>query len=105
MEENEIATVVLTPMPEFHNAVGIPRSAAIEYPFGRMTGQTNDVAGQREVLLKTLSMLEDAENPGEIRHLPFKWPESPKEAKWQPGEISPIIKENLDLIKKLPRTN
>jgi hypothetical protein len=101
MEENALSSVVLTPMPEFHNAVGIPRSVAIEYPFGRVVGQVNDVTGQQRVLEQTLSILEKAETPGEIRHLDFVWPEDPKKTDWHPPEISPIIKQNLDVIKKI----
>ena len=101
MEENELPTVVLTPVPEFHNAVGIPRSAAIAYPFGRPVGEVNDKNGQCEVLCATIAMLETGNTPGEILHLPFVWPEAPKETNWQPPEISPIIKANLDAIKKM----
>ena len=101
IEENGFATIVLTPMPEFHNSVGIPRTAALEYPFGRMLGQVNDVEGQREVLRETLAALENADKPGTIRHLPFVWPEAPKETDWHPPHISPIIKQNLDKIKKM----
>ena len=88
-------------MPEFHNDVGIPRCAAIEYPFGRPVGQVNDVDGQREVLHKALAMFEGADKPGEIRYLPFIWPEAPKDTDWHPPHISPIIKKNLDAIKKM----
>ena len=101
MEEREITTVVLTPTWEFHCAVGIPRSAAIEYPYGRPVGDVGDREGQRNVLSAALSMLEDAEKPGEIRHLPFTWPEDPRDADWHPPEISPIIKQNLDKIKQM----
>lgn len=101
MEENGFSTVVLTPSPEFHNAVGIPRSAAIGYPFGRPVGQVNDRDGQRQVLREALAMLEETKSPGEIRHLPFIWPEEPKNTKWHPPEISPLIKANLDQIKKM----
>ncbi len=101
MEENDLPTVVLTPVPEFHNAVGIPRSAAIAYPFGRPVGEVHDQQGQRDVLRAAIAMLETADTPGEIKHLPFVWPETPKETNWQPPEISPIIKANLDVIKKM----
>ncbi len=101
MEENDLPTVVLTPVPEFHNAVGIPRSAAIAYPFGRPVGEVHDQQGQRDVLREAIAMLETADTPGEIKHLPFVWPETPKETNWQPSEISPIIKANLDVIKKM----
>ena len=83
--------MILTPTPEFHRAIGIPRSVAIEYPFGRPVGQVHDHEGQRHVLLKTLKVLEDAQAPGEIWHLPFTWPEEPKKTAWQPPEMSPLI--------------
>jgi hypothetical protein len=85
--------------PEFHREVGIPRVAAIEYPYGRTVGEVNDAAGQRKVLLAALSFLERARTPGEVCHLPFTWPEEPRDTKWQPPEISPIIKLYLDEIK------
>ncbi|MBM4325817.1 MAG: hypothetical protein FJ118_01525 [Deltaproteobacteria bacterium] len=94
-----MSTVALTPTPDWHRTVGIPRSAAIEYPFGRPLGQVGDKEGQRSVLLETLSVLENAKRPGEIRHLSFAWPEEPKETKWQPPEMSPLIKVYLDEIK------
>jgi len=86
--------------PEFHREIGIPRVAAIEYPYGRPVGQAGDVEGQRRVLLETLSFLEQAGSPGQSYHLPFTWPEEPKDTKWHPPEISPIIKLFLDDIKK-----
>jgi len=101
MEENGLSTVVLTPMPEFHRAVGIPRSVAIAYPFGRLFGEVGNAAGQLEILTQTLTMLDEADAPGQIKHLANRWPETPKDAKWHPPEISPIIKANLETIKKL----
>ena len=101
MEENGFSTVILTPAPEFNNAVGVPRSAAIEYPFGRVVGQMNDREGQKQVLRETLILLEQIKTPGEIRHLPFTWLEDPKDTDWHPPEISPIVKINLDQIKKM----
>ena len=99
LEEAGLSTVVLNPTPEFNRLVGVPRTAAIEYPYGRPAGQVGDSAGQRQVLLATLSVLETAQRPGEIQHLPFSWPEEPKETKWQPPEMSPLIKVYLDQIR------
>ena len=101
LEEKGFSTVTLTNTPEFHRQVGIPRVAAIEYPYGRPVGQVHDQDGQREVLTAALSVLENAKEPGQILHLPFTWPEEPKKADWQPSEISPIVKLNLDEIKRL----
>ena len=62
-----------------------------------------DHKGQRDVLLRTLEVLEKAKSPGEIWHLPFTWPEEPKRADWQPPEMSPLIKFYLEDIKKARR--
>ena len=101
LEEHGFSTVILTNTPEFHRQVGIPRIAAIEYPYGRPVGQVRDQEGQREVLKAALSVLEKAKEPGQIFHLPFTWPEEPKKVDWHPPEISPIVKVNLDKIKRL----
>ena len=100
MEEAGFSTIVLTPTHDFTREVGIPRSAAIEFPYGRPVGQVDDSDGQREVLLATLSCLEQASKPGETCHLPFNWPEDPKETHWHPPQMSPIIKMYLEDIKK-----
>jgi hypothetical protein len=100
LEEAGLSTVVLTPTYEFQRAIGIPRSAAIEYPYGRPIGQVGDRKGQRQVLLKTLEVLEKAEEPGDVWHLPFTWPEESKKTDWQPPEMSPLIKFYLEDIKK-----
>ena len=103
LEAAGYSTVILTPTYEFHRAVGIPRSAAIEYPYGRPIGQVGDREGQRQVLLRALSMLEKAQTPGAVWHLPFAWPEEPKKTDWQPPEMSPLIKFYLEEIKEARR--
>lgn len=92
--------MTLTVSPEFNREIGIPRVAAIEYPYGRPVGQVNDDEGQRKVLLEALSVLEKAQDPGQAFHLPFEWPEEPKDTKWHPPVASPIIKLFLEEIKK-----
>ena len=87
-------------VPEFNREIGIPRIAAIEYPFGRIVGEVNDVDGQQAVLRAALDVLGNAEKPGQVAHLPFTWHEEPKATNWHPPEISPIIKLYLDEIKK-----
>ncbi len=92
--------MTLTVSPEFNREIGIPRVAAIEYPYGRPVGQVNDDEGQRKVLLEALSVLEKTQEPGQVFHLPFEWPEEPKETKWHPPVASPVIKLYLDEIRK-----
>ena len=86
--------------PEYHREIGMPRVAAIEYPFGRPIGQVNDREGQRRVLIQTLSVLEKAQKPGQVFNLPFTWPEDPKNTNWHPPEPAPLVKLMLDEIKK-----
>ncbi len=89
--------------PEYHREIGIPRVAAIEYPYGRAIGNVHDREGQRAVLLEALSVLEKAKTPGEVFHLPFVWPERPEKTAWHPPEMSPIVKLQLEEIKKARR--
>ena len=100
LEGKGFSTVMLTMIPEYHRAVGIPRVAAIEYPFGRPIGDVRDREGQRAVLLEALSVYEKARAPGEVFHLPFTWPEEPKKTKWMADEPAPIIKMYMAEIKK-----
>ena len=72
--------------------MSVPRIAAIEYPLGRTLGQPCDAAGQIAVLEATLQALENIQTPGEIVHLPFEWPEAPKEVQNDPPELPPIAR-------------
>lgn len=100
LEEKGFSTVVLTQTPDFNRLVGIPRSAAVEYPYGRILGAVGDQAGQRAVLLSALNVLQTAKKPGEVQHLAYTWPEDSKNADWQPPEMSPLIKHYLEEIKR-----
>ena len=91
IEEAGIATVILNMMPAHQPAVGAPRVAAISHPFGRPYGQVGDAETQRAVLRAALGVLQSARTPGEVVHLPFRWPEEPKATKWEPDEPSPIV--------------
>ena len=100
LEEAGFSTVTLTNTPEFHRQVGMPRVAGIEYPYGRPIGEVNDRDGQKAVLTETLRFMEAADSPGQLENLPFSWPEEPRDVKWHPPEISPIVKLFLGEIKK-----
>ncbi len=79
-------------MPDLTASVCAPRIAAIEYPLGRSLGQPGDAAGQTAVLRATLDALVTITTPGEIRNLPFEWPEPPKQVRNEPSEAPPIAK-------------
>ena len=77
-------------MPDLTASVSAPRVAAIEYPLGRTLGQPGDAAGQTAVLRATLAALETIRTPGGVVHLPFEWPEPPKQVRNHPPEDPPI---------------
>jgi hypothetical protein len=90
-------------MPALTTAVSVPRVAAIEYPFGRTVGMPGDAAGQRAVLRGALEAVEAIDAPGGVVHLPFEWPQSPKEAQAHPDPPPPIVSHLKKHIWQLPR--
>ncbi len=91
IEEAGTPTVTLNMIWELQRAVGMPRVAAIEHPFGRPYGDVGDDDTQRAVLRAALDVFAEADAPGHVEHLPFVWHEDPKETKWHPAEPSPIF--------------
>ena len=77
-------------MPDLTAAVSAPRVVAIEYPLGRSLGQPGDSGGQMTVLRATLAALTEIDTPGDVVHLPFRWPEPPKQVKNHPDKPPPI---------------
>jgi len=91
IEEAGIPTVVLSMMPAYQPSVGAPRVAAISHPFGRPFGDVGDAETQRAVLRAVLAVLATTQTPGQVIHLPFRWPEDPTTTKWGPDQPSPIV--------------
>ena len=88
IEAAGISTIILANIPDFAISVSAPRVVGIEYPFGQQLGRPGDADGQRAVLRGVLESLSDMETPGEVRYLPFRWPED-----WDygdPPEPTPI---------------
>jgi hypothetical protein len=96
IEAAGVPTVTLNMIWVYQQLVGMPRVAAIEHPFGRPYGDVGDAETQRSVLRAALEVFATATEPGTVEHLPFVWPEDPKDTKWHPAEPSPII----ELMKK-----
>ncbi len=90
IEAAGISTICLSNIPDLTAAVGVPRLAGIEYPFGQTLGRPGDAAGQRAVLSGTLEAFQEMVAPGSIVHLPFKWPESDSTKGSHPVELPPI---------------
>ena len=90
IEAAGISTICLSNIPDLTAAVGVPRLAGIEYPFGRTLGRPGDVVGQEAVLRGTFEAVQEMTTPGSVVHLPFKWPESESTEGLHPMEPPPI---------------
>lgn len=105
LEASGLSTIMVTMMPFWAEKVGVPRTLAVEFPFGHTLGQPYNVDQQIRVIRQALNVLETADTPGSIVHSRETWPELLNEAKanWQPEEPSPIIKVMTPQVLKLLR--
>ena len=96
------STVMVTNMPFWSEKLGVPRTVAVEFPYGHMLGVPGNRDMQMNVIRSALSLLEEAREPGTIQELDLQWPQPLEEAKkdWQPLEPSPIIKMMLEQRRK-----
>jgi hypothetical protein len=100
LEASGIPTVALSMIPDLTRAVGVPRLAAISYPFGRPLGRPHDADGQRAVLRAMLELLPSATGPDACVELPFQWPESPARARNASRDLAPP--PIVELLKRKP---
>ncbi len=91
IEASGIPTVTLNLLWPLQKPIGMPRVAAVEHPFGRPFGDVGDAETQTAVLRAALAVADEATEPGQVTHLPFRWHEDPAETRWHPSEPSPII--------------
>ena len=93
LEAAGLSTILVTPMPFWAEKVGVPRTLAVEFPFGHTLSQPHDATQQMRAIRQALEVLETAEAPGTVVHSPETWPVPQKEASrdWQPEEPSPVI--------------
>ena len=89
-----MSTVLVTNMPFWAEKIGVPRTLAVEFPFGHILGQPHKVNQQMRVICQALEVLETSAETGTIRHSPESWPVPAKQAtdQWQPREASPLMK-------------
>lgn len=87
----------------FFCEMGVPRTVAVEFPYGHMLGYPGDREMQLEVIDAALRMVEEATEPGIVRHLEIDWPQEFDVARkdWHPSEPSPIVKMMLDRAKRV----
>ena len=104
-ESAGLSTILVTMMPFWVEKIGVPRTLAVEFPFGHTLGQPHNVPQQMRVLRQALTVLETADTPGTIIHSPEKWPVDEKTAieDWQPEEPSPLIRVMAPHIRQILR--
>jgi hypothetical protein len=104
-EAKGLSTIMVTMMSFWAEKVGVPRTLAVEFPFGHTLGQPHNVDQQMRVIRHALKVLEREDAPGSIVHSTETWPEPVDEAKanWQPDEPSPIIEVMTPQVLKLLR--
>lgn len=104
-EAQGFATLLITNMPYWAEKIGVPRTLAVEHPFGQPLGKPGDRHRQRQVLLQAIAILEQAQEPGQIWHDETPWEENLEEAirGWQPSQPSPIIRYLQPRIRELIR--
>ena len=105
LEAAGLSTILVTNMPFWAEKSGVPRTLAVEFPFGHMLGQPHDTAQQTRVIRQALAVLETAAAPGKIVHSAETWPVPQKEAlkAWQPAEPSPVIQIMAPQIREVLR--
>jgi hypothetical protein len=93
LEGAGLSTILVTNVPFWAERIGVPRTLAVEFPFGHILGGPHDAAVQRRVIRHALDVLETSAQPGTIVHSPETWPVPVKEAvrDWQPVEPSPVM--------------
>lgn len=76
IERRGIATVSLSSAYSITRAAFAPRAVYLDFPLGRTAGKAGDAVMQRDIVRAALARLRDAEAPGEIVELPYRWAES-----------------------------
>ena len=86
IERRGIATVSLSSAYSITRAAFAPRAVYLDFPLGRTAGKAGDAVMQREIVRAALAMLRDAEAPGDIVRLPYRWADSDD---WKDGVMRP----------------
>lgn len=100
-ESGGLSTILVTMMPTWAEQYGVPRAAAIEFPFGHPLGLPNQKDFQKEIIRDAFDVLTEATQPNTIVHLAHEWPGEEKHwrRKWQPSFASPLIAKYLEEIR------
>ena len=105
LEAGGISTVTYTNARDIGVSAGNPRQVFLNYPLGNPAGRPHDPENQRNVLRAGLKLLEDAEEPGIIVDLPYRWSDSQDWMEKFMTDEQPFISEDAeakrqDLLQK-----
>jgi D-proline reductase (dithiol) PrdB len=73
LEEHGISTVVVFLLADIAARVGAPRGVLVRWPFGHPLGEPGNAAQQMTVIRDALLLLAEADRPGIVRELPYRW--------------------------------
>ena len=76
VEARGIATISMSSARSITAAVNLPRAVFLDFPLGHTAGRAHDKAGQRKIMIDTLSALDSIQAPGTIRDLAYRWHEN-----------------------------
>ena len=99
LEREGLTTVSLTSARDITERVRPPRAAFLNFPLGNQTGRPNDPEGQRAILRDVLQLAESSNEPGEIRDLPFTWPDP----NWEAATIARYQEEARVVLEQRTR--
>ena len=68
IEAAGISTIFVTMVPYWAERRGVPRTLAVEFPFGHPLGKAGSRDQQRGVIRNAFRVLQDAAKPGQIEH-------------------------------------
>ena len=100
LEAGGISTVTYTNARDIAASAGNPRQVFINYPLGNSAGRPNDPENQRSVLRAGLKLLEDAESPGIIVDLPYRWSDTREWMEKFMTDEQPFISEDAEVRRQ-----
>ena len=80
-----IPTLCMGSVLDILQAVYPPRAAFLDYLLGHTTGKPSEPELQRAILLEALEAFSSLQEPGQIKHLPFRWAEDDD---WKDGVMN-----------------
>lgn len=73
VEADGIPTTSLTSALSITRSVNPPRAVFLDYPLGHTAGKAKDPALQREIVAAALVAVDELDQPGAVKMLPYRW--------------------------------